>query len=90
MFGVILTPENGKQFWIPFGLAEGRTALEDFSLIAYKTTNEYSKLHEGGTWWDKSEIGIIWSSGSLDLIISEQDQAQPMHSDAEINFMFSK
>jgi len=88
--GVVLTPESGKQFWIPPGFAAGMTALEDNSLLAYKTTNEYSKPHERGIRWNDPEIGIVWPSDPSEMIISEKDQHQPLLKDAEINFIYNK
>ena len=88
--GVILTPESGKQFWIPPGFAAGMTALEDNSLLAYKTTNEYSKPHERGIRWNDPEIGIVWPSDPSEMIISEKDQHHPLLEDAEINFIYGK
>lgn len=88
--GVTLTPESGRQFWIPPGFAAGMTALEDNSLLSYKTTNEYSKPHERGIRWDDPEIGIVWPSDSSGLIISEKDQQHPLLKDADINFVYGK
>ena len=66
------------------------TALKDDSILAYKTTNEYSKQHERVIRWDDPEIGIVWPSDSSGLIISENDQQHPLLKDAEINFVYSK
>lgn len=74
-FGVELTAENKKQFYIPEGFAHGFLVLSDEAEFAYKCTDFYHPGDEGGLLWNDPEIGIDWPlpKGAA-LIISEKDQ----------------
>lgn len=59
-FGIILTEENKKMFYIPEGFAHGFLVLSDTAEFAYKVTDFYHPGDEGGLAWNDPEIGIIW------------------------------
>lgn len=61
-FGVELSAENKKQFYIPEGFAHGFIVLSDEAEFAYKCTDFYHPGDEGGLAWNDPEIGIDWSS----------------------------
>ena len=69
-YGVELTEENKKQFYIPEGFAHGFLVLSDTAEFCYKCTDFYHPGDEGGLAWNDPEIGILWpevkgeSSGS--------------------------
>jgi dTDP-4-dehydrorhamnose 3,5-epimerase len=44
--GVALSAHNHLQLWVPPGFAHGFLALQDHSLLAYKTTAHYALSHE--------------------------------------------
>ena len=74
-FGVELSAENMKQFYIPEGFAHGFLVLSDEAEFCYKCTNFYHPGDEGGLAWNDSEIGVEWPlEEGVDLIISEKDQ----------------
>ena len=74
-FGVELTAENKKQFYIPEGFAHGFLVLSDEAEFAYKCTDFYHPGDEGGLLWSDPEIGIQWPiEEGMELIISEKDQ----------------
>ena len=74
-FGVELTEENKKQFYIPEGFAHGFLVLSDEAEFCYKCTDFYHPGDEGGLAWNDSEIGVEWPlEEGVDLIISEKDQ----------------
>ncbi|MCI8516707.1 MAG: dTDP-4-dehydrorhamnose 3,5-epimerase [Hungatella sp.] len=74
-FGVELSAENKKQFYIPEGFAHGFLVLSDEAEFAYKCTDFYHPGDEGGLAYDDPEIGIRWPiAEDMDLIISEKDQ----------------
>lgn len=74
-FGVELTAENKKQFYIPEGFAHGFLVLSDEAEFCYKCTDFYRPGDEGGMAWDDAEIGIEWPiEDGMKLIISEKDQ----------------
>jgi len=87
--GAYLSADEGTVMWIPVGFAAGVVALEDGSQLAYKTTAEYSKLHERGILWSDPAIGIQWPGGFPHPVVSEKDQVHPPLARAEINFVYS-
>lgn len=61
-FGIELTEENKKQFYIPEGFAHGFVVLSDIAEFCYKCTDFYHPGDEGGLAWNDPEIGINWES----------------------------
>lgn len=59
-FGVELSEENKKQFYIPEGFAHGFLVLSDTAEFCYKCTDFYHPGDEGGLAWNDPEIGIEW------------------------------
>ena len=59
-FGVELTEENKKQFYIPEGFAHGFLVLSDIAEFCYKCTDFYHPGDEGGLAWNDPAIGIVW------------------------------
>lgn len=74
-YGVELSGENKKQFYIPEGFAHGFLVLSDEAEFLYKCTDFYHPGDEGGIMWNDSEIGIDWPiEDGVELIISEKDR----------------
>lgn len=74
-FGVELSAENKKQFYIPEGFAHGFLVLSDEAEFVYKCTDFYHPNDEGGLAWNDDEIGVEWPiTEDMELIISEKDQ----------------
>ena len=59
-FGVELTEENKKQFYISPGFAHGFLVLSDTAEFCYKCTDFYHPNDEGGLAWNDPKIGIEW------------------------------
>lgn len=59
-FGIELTEENKKQFYISEGFAHGFLVLSDIAEFCYKVTNFYHPGDEGGLAWNDPAIGIAW------------------------------
>ena len=59
-FGVELTEENKKQFYISEGFAHGFLVLSDEAEFCYKVTDFYHPGDEGGLAWNDPSIGIEW------------------------------
>ncbi len=59
-FGVELTEENRKQFYISEGFAHGFLVLSETAEFCYKVTDFYHPGDEGGLAWNDPEIGIEW------------------------------
>ena len=74
-YGVVLSEENKKQFFIPKGFAHGFLVLSDYAEFAYKCTDFYHPNDEGGLAWNADDINIDWPiTDDMNLIISEKDQ----------------
>ena len=59
-YGVELTAENKKQFYIPEGFAHGFLVLSETAEFCYKCTDFYHPGDEGGLAWNDPAIGIQW------------------------------
>ena len=59
-YGVELTEENKKQFYISEGFAHGFLVLSDEAEFCYKVTDFYHPGDEGGLAWNDPAIGIQW------------------------------
>ena len=77
-FGVVLSEENKKQFFIPKNFAHGFLVLSDYAEFAYKCTDFYHPNDEGGLIWNDPDIGIEWPlQEGVELIMSDKDQKWP-------------
>ena len=80
-YGVVLSAENKKQFFIPSGLAHGFLVLSDVTEFTYKCDNFYHPNDEGGLIWNDPDIAIDWPfeeiGGRDNLIFSDKDQKWP-------------
>jgi len=59
-YGVELSEENKKQFYISEGFAHGFLVLSDTAEFCYKVTDFYRPGDEGGLAWNDPAIGICW------------------------------
>ncbi len=59
-FGIVLTEENKKMFFVPKGFAHGFLVLSEYAEFVYKCTDFYHPNDEGGILWSDEEIGIDW------------------------------
>lgn len=59
-YGIELTGENKKQFYISEGFAHGYLVLSEEAEFCYKVTDFYHPGDEGGLAWNDPEIGIVW------------------------------
>ena len=59
-FGVELTEDNKKQFYISEGFAHGFLVLSDTAEFCYKVTDFYHPGDEGGLAWNDPSIAIEW------------------------------
>ena len=74
-FGVELSAENKKQFYISPGFAHGFLVLSEKAEFVYKCTDFYHPGDEGGVAWNDPEIGIEWPiQPGVELIISDKDK----------------
>ena len=74
-YGVELSEENKKQFYVPEGFAHGFLVLSDEAEFCYKCTDFYHPGDEGGIAWNDPEIGIEWPiEEGMQVILSERDK----------------
>ncbi len=89
-YGVELTEDNKKQFYISEGFAHGFLVLSEVAEFCYKVTDFYHPGDEGGLAWNDPAIGIDWGvqgdyngtafaegytlPDGTKLILSEKDQ----------------
>jgi len=77
-FGVELSDENKKQFYISEGFAHGFLVLSDEAVFAYKVTDFYHPGDEGGILWNDPEIGVKWPlEEGMEVLLSDKDKVQP-------------
>ena len=73
-YGVLLSEENKKQFFIPKNFAHGFLVLSDYAEFCYKCTDFYHPNDEGGLIYNDPEIGVEWPiPEGMELIMSEKD-----------------
>ena len=73
-FGVLLTAENKKQFFIPKNFAHGFLVLSDYAEFCYKCTDFYHPDDEGGIAYNTPDIGVEWPiPEGMELTLSEKD-----------------
>jgi dTDP-4-dehydrorhamnose 3,5-epimerase len=87
-FGVELSGENHRQFWLPPGFAHGFSVLSDEAIFMYKCTNYYSKKDERAILFNDAEIGIDWKVDTP--IISPKDLLATKFKDIEKDFFYKK
>ena len=72
-FGIELSAENKKQFWIPPGMAHGFLVLSDVADFEYKCTDFYNPEYEKCLIWNDSVININWPLTSLPLLSNKDE-----------------
>ena len=83
-YGVELTAENKKQFYISPGFGHGFLVLSEEAEFCYKCTDFYHPEDEGGIIWNDPTIAIQWPgvdgdclSDGTPLNLSQKDQQWP-------------
>ena len=73
-YGVLLSEENKKQFFIPKNFAHGFLVLSDYAEFCYKCTEFYHPGDEGGISYKDPDIKVEWPiPEGMELILSEKD-----------------
>ena len=74
-FGVRLSAENKKQFFIPKNFAHVFLVLSDYAEFTYKCSDFYHPNDEGGIRYDDKDIAVDWPiPEGMELIMSDKDQ----------------
>ncbi len=86
-YGVVLSAENKKQFYVPEGFAHGFLVLSERATFVYKCTRLYDPTDEGGLAFDDKGVGIEWPiAPDMELKLSEKDRRHP--GIADLGFAF--
>ena len=81
-YGVTLSAENKKQFYIPEGFAHGFVVLSDTATFCYKCTRLYDPSDEGGLMWNDKTVNIQWPiTEDMEILLSEKDKVNPSFED---------
>ena len=79
-YGVLLSAENKKQFFVPKNFAHGFIVLSEEAEFCYKVTDFYHPNDEGGILWNDAGVGVEWpmpeGMTAADLILSDKDKVQ--------------
>lgn len=88
--GETLTPDNGRQLWVPPGFAHGFCTLTHDTVIAYKVTDFYSAECDKGLSWADPALGIAWPELADLETLSAKDRQQPLLSELPPYFAWSE
>lgn len=74
-YGVFLSEENRKMFYVPEGFAHGFLVTSEEAEFVYKCTDFYHPEFEGSLAWNDPEVGIEWPiEGIEEILLSEKDK----------------
>ena len=59
-YGILLTEENKKQFFIPKNFAHGFLVLSEYAEFCYKCSDFYHANDQAGILYNDSEISVNW------------------------------
>lgn len=76
-YGVELSGENKRQFFIPRGFAHGFSVLTPTAKFAYKCNNFYNKASEGAVLFNDPDLKIDWKIDLSKAILSQKDLKNP-------------
>ncbi len=73
-YGIVLSEENKKQFFIPKQFAHGYLVLSEYAEFCYKCSDFYHPGDDGGIRYNDPEIGIDWPiTEDMELLMVERD-----------------
>jgi len=78
-FGVMLTAENHRHFWVPEGFAHGFCVLSEFATFTYQCTALYDAQADAGIRWNDADLGIDWPLSTP--LLSDKDGKTPLLKD---------
>ena len=85
-FGVELSEDNKRQFFIPRGFAHGFSVLSNQAIFTYKCDNLYHPEADGGILLNDPDLAIDWQIPENLRIISDKDKKHPLLKDLENPF----
>ena len=85
-FGVELTEENKKQFFIPKNFAHGFLVLSKEAEFVYKCDDTYHPNDEGGIMYNDPDIAIDWPKIDTPILLSDKDKKHPLLRESKVTF----
>ncbi len=70
---VNLSAENGRQLYMPRGMAHGFVVISDFAKFQYKVDNFYAPDAEGTLLYNDPALGIEYPIPFEEMIVSDKD-----------------
>lgn len=88
-FGLELSAENKRMFFIPKDFAHGFLTLEEDTEFTYKCTDFYHPEYDSGIMWNDKDINIDWNFEKYnlqekDIVLSEKDKKHQSLKEYEI------
>jgi dTDP-4-dehydrorhamnose 3,5-epimerase len=81
-YGTTLEAGDGRQLWIPPGLAHGFLVLSDVADVMYKCSELYDQASDSVLAWNDPTVGITWPlKPEVVPILSPRDARAPLLSD---------
>lgn len=81
-YGTTLEAGDGRQLYIPPGLAHGFFVLTDWADVSYKCTELYDLDSDSVVAWNDPTIGVQWPVGDgVTPVLSPRDAAAPAFAD---------
>jgi len=75
---VELSEADGRQLFVPKGMAHGFQTLVDGTEVRYQMGHRFAASHARGVRWDDPALGIVWPDPPpYGRLISERDLAYP-------------
>ncbi len=85
-YGVELSAENKKQFYVSEGFAHGYLVLSEEAEFCYKVTDFYHPGDEGGIAWNDRDIQIDWPLPENEITLNERDRNWKPLKDTKVHF----
>ena len=79
-YGVELSENNHKIFYVPKNFAHGFLVLSDVAIFSYKVSDFYHPNDEGGIMYNDPDLNIKWpipDDPNFKIILSDKDKIHP-------------
>lgn len=86
-YGVALSADTKRQFYVPPGFAHGFVVMSETALFHYKCTEFYAPEHERAIRWDDPDLGIQWPV--REPLLSAKDAQAPYLKDIPVASLFA-
>jgi dTDP-4-dehydrorhamnose 3,5-epimerase len=73
-YGITLSSENKRLFWVPPGFAHGFLVTSETAEFQYKCTDYYDPSDEHSIAWDDPALAIDWPLVDMAPLLSAKDE----------------